>query len=277
VVLVGTPIGNLGDLSKRAVELLSSADLICCEDTRRTRVLLSAAGIPAVPLLALHAHNEAAGAAQAVAAAAGGSTVAVVSDAGMPGISDPGERVVAAAVAAGVEVTSVPGPTAAVTALVLSGLPADRWCFEGFLPRKGSLRRARLAAVAADERTSILYESPHRVGATVADLLEVCGPDRPVAFGRELTKLHEEIWRGTLVEAVTRAEEGEPRGEWVIVLAGKEAPDPSEVTDAQIAEEITNRVEAGADRREAVASTAEALGIPRRRAYDIAVRTKHET
>jgi 16S rRNA (cytidine1402-2'-O)-methyltransferase len=275
LVLVGTPIGNLGDLSPRAVEVLSAADLICCEDTRRTRALLAAAGIPAPPLVALHAHNEAAGAARAVAAVGEGRTVVAVSDAGMPGISDPGERLVAAAIEAGVEVTVVPGPTAAVTALVLSGLPAERWCFEGFLPRKGPDRKARLAAVAADERTTVLYESPHRVAATVADLLERCSADRPVALARELTKLHEEIWRGTLEAALTRAEEGESRGEWVIVLSGHR-PDRPEPTDHEIETELRSRLAAGEPRKEAVTGAATAMGIPRRRAYDLAVKLKHE-
>ncbi|HLI00621.1 MAG TPA: 16S rRNA (cytidine(1402)-2'-O)-methyltransferase [Acidimicrobiales bacterium] len=274
IVLVGTPIGNLGDLSPRAVETLRSADLICCEDTRRTRALLASAGVPAPPLVALHAHNEVAGAARAVGEARGGATVAVVTDAGMPGISDPGERLVAAAVEAGVEVTVVPGPTAAATALVASGLATDRWCFEGFLPRKGSERAARLRAVAADERTTILYESPHRVAATVADLIEHCGPDRRVALARELTKLHEEVWRGRLAGALTRAEEGESRGEWVLVLAGR-PPAPEERTDEEIEAALQALLAAGEDRKSAVAAVATRLGVARRRVYDLAVRLKH--
>ena len=190
LVLVGTPIGNLGDLSPRAVEALSSADVVVCEDTRRTGRLLAAAGVKARRLMAAHEHNEAAAAASVVDRLRAGETVAVVTDAGMPGVSDPGERLVAAAVAAGFEVRVVPGPTAAVAALVASGLPTGRFAFEGFLPRRGSERGERLTAVATDARTVVLYEAPHRLARTLADLVEVCGGDRRIAIGRELTKLH---------------------------------------------------------------------------------------
>jgi 16S rRNA (cytidine1402-2'-O)-methyltransferase len=274
IVLVGTPIGNLGDISPRAVEALRRADLVCCEDTRRTRALLSALGVPAPPLVALHAHNEAIGAARAVAAAAGGATVVAVSDAGMPGVSDPGQRLVSAAVAAGVEVTVVPGPTAAVSALVVSGLATDRWCFEGFLPRKGPLRRARVAAVATDPRTTVIYESPHRVAGTIADLVAACGPDRAVAFGRELTKLHEEVWRGTLAAAVAKLDAEAGRGEWVIVVSGAPEVDEPEVTDDEIGARLADRQAAGADRREAVAATARDLAVPRRRVYELELRRR---
>jgi 16S rRNA (cytidine1402-2'-O)-methyltransferase len=242
---------------------------VCCEDTRRTRALLSAVGVPAPPLVALHAHNETAGAARAVAAAAGGATVVAVSDAGMPGISDPGERLVNAAIAAGVEVTVVPGPTAAVSALVVSGLATDRWCFEGFLPRKGPLRRVRIAAIATESRTTVVYESPHRVGRTIADLVDACGPERPVAFGREMTKLHEEVWRGTLAEASAKLGTDEARGEWVIVVSGAPESEGAEPTDDHIAARVAELQAAGADRRDAVANAARDLGVPRRRAYEI--------
>ncbi len=277
IVLVGTPIGNLGDLSPRAVEALRRADLVCCEDTRRTRALLSAAGVSAPPLVALHAHNEAAGATRAVAAAEAGQMVVAVSDAGMPGISDPGQRLVAAAVAAGVAVTVVPGPTAAVSAVVLSGMAAERWCFEGFLPRKGSLRRSRITALAADDRPTVVYESPHRVARTIADLAAACGPDRPVALSRELTKRFEEVWRGTLADAVTSLEASSPRGEWVIVVGGRPAASADDVTDDDIAAHLAGLVDGGTERREAVAATARDLGVPKRRAYEAGLRSRRAT
>lgn len=275
VVLVGTPIGNLGDLSPRAVEVLSAADVICCEDTRRTRALLSAAGIPAGRrLVPMHAHNEAAAAARAVERAAGGEVVVVVSDAGMPGISDPGERVVAAAVAAGVEVDVVPGPAAAIGALVVSGLPAKRWAFEGFLPRRGGERAQRLVAVAADDRTTIIYEAPHRVARTLADLTEACGGDRPVAFVRELTKLHQEVWRGDLHGAVRRVADPDhsPRGEWVLVVGGA-PPVPAGPDD--VAAALAAALDAGVDRRQAVADVAADLGVAKKVVYAAAVALRH--
>ena len=268
IVLVGTPIGNLGDLSPRAVEALRHATVVLCEDTRRTRALLTAIGVPAPRLEAVHTHNEAAGAARAVRLAQEGARVVVVSDAGMPGISDPGQRVVRAALDAGVTVSTVPGPTAAVSALVVSGLDAERWCFEGFLPRSGALRSSRLQALATETRTSVLYESPHRVVRTLTDLEAHCGAERPVSVGRELTKLHEEVWRGTLAEAVAKVREQPPRGEWVIVVAGAPA---REVTDAAISDRLAALVDAGADRREAVAEVSLDLGVSRRRVYDLAL------
>ncbi len=270
VVLVATPIGNLGDLSPRAVETLRGADVICCEDTRRTRVLLSAAGVPAPRLVALHQHNEAAGAEMAVRLAARGSVVAVVTDAGTPGVSDPGERVVRAAAAAGVEVSVVPGPTAAVAALVLSGLDTARWCFEGFLPRKGSQRAGRVAAVAAERRTSVLFEAPSRVEATLLDLVEACGADREVALARELTKLHEEVWRGRLGRAPAQVVAAGPvRGEWVIVLGGAAPAGPPD--DAGILARLQEALDGGADRRSAVAAVAGELGVPKRRVYELSL------
>ena len=202
LVLVGTPIGNLGDLTPRATEALRSADAICCEDTRRTGRLLQHAGVERPRLVVVNDHTEAREVPGVVARLSRGERVAVVSDAGMPGISDPGERLVRAAVAAGHGVEVVPGPSAALAALVTSGLPAGRFVFEGFLPRKGSGRTERLGAVASEPRTVVLYEAPHRLARTVADLVDACGPARRVAVARELTKLHEEVWRGSLGDAL---------------------------------------------------------------------------
>jgi 16S rRNA (cytidine1402-2'-O)-methyltransferase len=193
---------------------------VFCEDTRRTRRLLSGSGIPAPRLVAMHQHNEASAAQYAVRLAGEGRSVAVVTDSGMPVVSDPGQVVVRMAVEAGVALEVVPGPSAGLAALVVSGLPAQRFCFEGFLPRKGAERRRRLEAIGSEDRTVVLYEAPHRVRRTLAELAAVCGEDRPVAIGRELTKVHEEIWRGTLGEAVRWVEEVQPRGEWVLVVAG---------------------------------------------------------
>jgi 16S rRNA (cytidine1402-2'-O)-methyltransferase len=267
VVLVGTPIGNLGDLSPRAAETLASADVICCEDTRHTRKLLSAAGISAPRLVALHEHNEQGAGEYAVRLAEEGKQVAVVCDAGMPGISDPGERVVRAAARAGVPVDVVPGPSAVVTALVLSGLPTDRFSFEGFLPRKGPERRRRLQSIASEERTTVVYESPHRVAKTLVDLRELCGGTRQVALVRELTKRFEEVWRGTLDDAVSRIEDDEPRGEFVLVLEGQEpvGPDDQAITDA-----LAEALAGGAERRRAVEEVSASLGAPRNRVYRLA-------
>jgi len=269
VALVGTPIGNLGDLSPRAAAALAAADVICCEDTRRTRALLSASGIRTPSMLSIERHREAATAAVAAARAARGERVAVVTDAGMPGVSDPGERVLRAAVDAGVPVTVVPGPTASVIAVVLAGLGAKRWCFEGFLPRSGRDRSTRLAAVGADERPSVIYEAPTRVVATVADLAAVCGPERPVALARELTKLHEQVWRGTLGEASGWLAGAEIRGEWVVVVGG--APGRGDIGDDEIRARLVEHSDGGTGHKTAVAEVAKSLGVPRRRVYDLAL------
>jgi 16S rRNA (cytidine1402-2'-O)-methyltransferase len=270
LLVVGTPIGNLGDLSPRAAAALAVADVMFCEDTRRTRKLLSAAGIPAPRLLAMHQHNEAASAQHAIQLAERGATVVVVSDAGMPAISDPGERVVRAAHAAGIPVEVVPGPSAALTALVASGLPTERFCFEGFLPRKASERDKRLGEIASRDCTSVLFEAPHRVARTLADLVAVCGPDRPVAVGRELTKLHEEVWRGTLGAAAARVDAAPPRGEWVLVIAAASA-DASRANETDIVAALQSRLDQGEDRRSAVAGVAGALRVPKREVYQLSV------
>jgi 16S rRNA (cytidine1402-2'-O)-methyltransferase len=272
VVLVGTPIGNLGDLSPRAAAALGGADVIFCEDTRRTRKLLSAVGIPAPRLLAMHQHNEAASAAYAVELAQEGSTVAVVTDAGMPGISDPGARVVQAAAETGVVVEVIPGPSASLTALVASGLPAEPFCFEGFLPRRGPGRQARLRQLASRQCTTVLYEAPHRVLRTLADLAESCGADRRMAVGRELTKVHEELWRGTVGDAITWATAGEPRGEWVLVVAGAEPSVADRPSDAAVIDALRTHFDNGADRRQAVAGVASELSLPKRQVYELALK-----
>jgi 16S rRNA (cytidine1402-2'-O)-methyltransferase len=271
LVLVGTPIGNLGDISPRAVETLRTADVVACEDTRRTRALLSHLGLAGGRrLVAVHDHNEAGAVAGVLASLDRGQVVAVVTDAGMPGISDPGERLVAAAAAAGHVVEAVPGPSAVLAALVVSGLSTARFCFEGFLPRKGSARSQRLAEVAAEPRTIVLFEAPHRVRQAVADLAAAAGGLRRVAVARELTKLHEEVWRGTLAGAVDHLAATEPRGEYVIVVDGAPPPDPAGEADVEAA--LRAHLEAGGDKRSAIAEVAATLGVPKRVVYDVAVR-----
>jgi 16S rRNA (cytidine1402-2'-O)-methyltransferase len=275
LVIVATPIGNLGDLSPRAVEVLASADLVCCEDTRRTRGLLSHAGVTGQRLLSLHARNEMERLPQVLGHLAAGRTVAVVSDAGTPTVSDPGARLVAAAVAAGAEVTVVPGPSAALAALVVSGLPTARFCFEGFLARRGSERRRRLQALATEERTIVIHEAPGRLAATLSDLAGLCGPDRAVVVARELTKLHEEVWRGTLGRAAQEFGAREVRGEVVVVLAGAEPPADS-ADEAAVVAALQRHVDGGASWRDAAGAVAAELGVPRRRVYDHALALRRQ-
>ncbi|MEX0664961.1 MAG: 16S rRNA (cytidine(1402)-2'-O)-methyltransferase [Gaiellaceae bacterium] len=270
LVLVATPIGNLGDLSPRAVEALRGADVIAAEDTRRTRALLTHAGVPAGNRLrAVHGHNERARAQAIVEEVRSGLRVAYVTDAGMPGISDPGERLVRACADAGLPVEVVPGPSAALTALVMSGLPTARFAFEGFLPRKGRERDDRLEAIEREERTTILYESPHRLAATLADLAAVCGDARLVAVARELTKLNEEMWRGTLGAAAKHFATA-PRGEIVIVLEPSVATEVA-TTDADLAQQALALVAEGLPTRVAADRLAARSGVSRRRAYDAVI------
>lgn len=270
LVVVGTPIGNLEDISPRAVRALSEADVVACEDTRRTRKLLTATGVSARGrLVAIHEHNEAAMVPRVLEWLRAGKHVALVTDAGMPGIADPGERIVAAAVKAGVRVEVVPGPSAVTAALVVSGLPCSRFVFEGFLPRKGPERSERIAALAAETRTAVVFEAPHRVRETLGDLAVACGPGRPVAVARELTKLFEEVWRGDLAGALEWAGASEPRGEYVIVLGGAQPPHAPE--RAVIGRALRDARARGASTRDAVDAVARALGVSRRQVYEIAL------
>ncbi len=265
LVVVGTPIGNLGDLSPRAVEALAAADVVACEDTRRTGRLLAHAGVRAPRLVRVDEHTEVDLAPVLVARIRAGEVVALASDAGMPALSDPGARLVLEAVAAGVTVEVVPGPFAAAVAVVASGLldPSGRFCFEGFLPRKGPARRDRLAELVGEQRTVVLYEAPHRLARTVQDLHDVLGGDRGVALCRELTKLHEEVWRGTLSGAVAHTDPDaagiEPRGEYVVVLDG--APPPPAATDDALRSALDAELAAGATRRDAAAAVADRFGV----------------
>jgi 16S rRNA (cytidine1402-2'-O)-methyltransferase len=268
LVLIATPIGNLGDLSARAVAELTAADAIACEDTRRTGRLLEHAGVPRRPLIVVNDHTEAAAVPDVMDRLARDERVAVVTDAGTPGISDPGERLVRAAVAAGFDVEVVPGPSAAITALVSSGLPTGRFVFEGFLPRKGSGRSERLAQLAGERRTIVLYEAPHRLVRTLHDLSTVIEGARRVALARELTKLHEEIWRGDLDGAIARCVAIEPRGEYVIVVDG--APPVADATDDDVLHALADARARGASTKDAVNEVSDHLDVPKKRVYALA-------
>jgi 16S rRNA (cytidine1402-2'-O)-methyltransferase len=266
--VVATPIGNLDDVTLRALAVLREARLVLAEDTRRTRVLLDRHGIAARPV-SLHAHNESARTEQVLASLAEGGAVALVSDAGTPLVSDPGERLVARALADGHRVVPVPGPSAVLAALVASGLPAERFTFVGFLPRRAGERARRLAELAPRPETLVLFESPRRVGALLAELAEAFG-ERRACVARELTKLHEEIARGKLGELAERFADG-ARGEVTLVVegaAGAEAPAPD-------AEELRARVRealaAGLSARDLAARLARETGLPRRTLYALAL------
>ena len=264
--LVATPIGNLGDLTPRAVEVLDRAELVCCEDTRRTGMLLQHAGIRAERLAVCNEHTEYHRIDDVLGVLGGGGDVAVVSDAGMPGVSDPGSRLVGAAIDAGHEVSAVPGASAAAMAVTISGLPTDRFVFEGFLPRKGRDRAERLAEIAADVRTTVIYESPQRVVKTLADLARVCGEDRPVSVSRELTKLYETTVRGP----VGSIDLGEPRGEYVVVLGGAPVSDVA-TSDDDVRRELRSLLDRGLSTRDAAANVSGRTGRRKREVYALAV------
>ena len=269
--LVATPIGNMDDLSARAIAVLRSADVICCEDTRRTGMLLKRIGASPDRMIVANDHTEHDAAADVVHLLAAGRTVAVVTDAGTPGISDPGERIARAAVEAGHPLRAVPGPAAFVMAAVVSAMPTARIAFDGFLPRSGAERRERLSEVARERRTTVLYEAPHRLVRTLEDLCEACGTVRRVALVREMTKMHEEIWRGTVEQALAHARAVEPRGEYAIVIEPA-ASATAEIGDDEILGELARRQVAGLSTRDAVDEVSTALGVARNRVYELAVR-----
>ena len=265
--LVTTPIGNLGDLSPRAITTIADAALVCCEDTRRTGRLLQHAGVRAARLAVCNEHTEFGLIGDVLDVLASGGDVAVVTDAGTPGISDPGERLVGAAIAAGHDVSAVPGPTAATMAVTISGLASGRYVYEGFLPRRGRDRATQIPEIAAEHPTVVLYEAPHRIKRTMEDLLEACGPQRAVSVSRELTKLHEETVRGTLGSI----ELGEPRGEYVIVLGGAAEAVTVELDDDDVRTELRAQIDSGATTRDAANAVALLTGRRKREVYDLAV------
>jgi 16S rRNA (cytidine1402-2'-O)-methyltransferase len=267
IVLIATPIGNLGDLSPRAVAALAAADVVAAEDTRRTGQLLAHHGLRR-PLLRYDDHTERARTDQLVDRAAAGETVAVATDAGTPGISDPGFALVRAAAARGVALELIPGPVAAIHALVLSGLPTDRFAFDGFLPRKPAQRRARIAELADDERTLILYLSPHRAADELADLVAGLG-SRPSALARELTKVHEEIVRMPLDRLAAHVADHGVRGELTLVVGGASGADAAgDVDDAALVTRVRELIATGVARNSAVAMVARTAGVARGRVYD---------
>lgn len=269
LILVATPIGNLGDMSARGVEALTSADLIACEDSRHSGKLVKHFGIAGAKYVVVNEHTEHDATRVIIDAISAGRTVALITDAGTPAISDPGAVVVRAVIDAGLPVTSTPGPAAFVTALVLSGLPTTRFVFEGFLPRSGNDRNERLASIAAEQRTVIFYESPHRIARTLDDLAGACGNDRRIAVARELTKLHEEVWRGTTGDAAAHFAAHEPIGEFVVVVDA--APPRAAAGESDIGTAIDAALASGMSVRDAADSVALALEVPRRDAYRIAL------
>lgn len=272
IVLAATPLGNLGDATARLKELLATADVIAAEDTRNTRRLCQALGVtPAGRMVAHHEHNEAASAQGLLEQVRAGATVVMVSDAGMPAVSDPGHRMVAAAVEAGLPVTCAPGASAVTTALALSGLPSDRFAFDGFLPRKDGERRRRLEEIRTEARTVVYFESPQRTASALAAVAEVLGEARPACVARELTKLHEEVVRGTAGELAAWAAEREAgegiRGEVVLLVGPARAEDAVPTSDADVVAEVAALTASGTRLKEAVATVAAAHGLRSRELY----------
>jgi 16S rRNA (cytidine1402-2'-O)-methyltransferase len=272
--LAGTPIGDIADAPARLGAELVAADVIAAEDTRRLRRLTQGLGVqPAGRVVSYFEGNESARTPELVEALAGGARVLLVTDAGMPSVSDPGYRLVAAAVERGIRVTAVPGPSAVLTALALSGLPVDRFCFEGFLPRKAGERRGRLAEVAGERRTLVYFEAPHRLDDTLAAMAEAFGAERRAAVCRELTKTYEEVKRGPLKELAAWAAEG-VRGEITIVVEGAPEPGPADLAPGELARLVAEREAAGEHRKEAIAAVAAAVGLPKREVFDAVVAAK---
>jgi 16S rRNA (cytidine1402-2'-O)-methyltransferase len=267
--VVGTPIGNLEDMTFRAVRILQSVDAIAAEDTRHTGKLLQHFQIK-TPQLSYHEHNRNERLPQLLSQLGEGKAIALVTDAGMPGISDPGYELVKACIEEGIQVVPVPGATASITALAAAGLPTDRFVFEGFLPASGQERQKRLESLPSESRTFILYESPHRIRQTLQDLAECLGQYRPIVLAREITKLHEEFWRGTIRDAIAHYTQHEPRGEFTLVVAGAELAMPALSEDALKAE-LMQIMAQGVSRSQASRQLAQLTQLPRRQLYQLAL------
>lgn len=266
--LVGTPIGHRGDLSPRAQQVLAGVACIACEDTRHSAPLLQAFGIR-TPLLSFHRHNSRERVPGLLQRLAAGEALALISDAGLPGISDPGEDLVAAVRVRGGRVVCVPGPCAALTALVCSGLPSERFCFEGFLPSRGRERRERLQALALESRTSVLYEAPHRLRQLLTELHGVCGAERPLQVARELTKRHEQLVGPDVASALAHFSSHSPQGEFTLVLGGAPAPPPPVWDAAMLRQQLQQLLDDGSPPAEACRTLARRTGQPRRALYDL--------
>ncbi|MCH1403047.1 MAG: 16S rRNA (cytidine(1402)-2'-O)-methyltransferase [Candidatus Nanopelagicales bacterium] len=281
IMLAATPVGNAGDASARLVDALATSDVIAAEDTRRLRSLLARLDVePRGQIGSFYEGNESARVPELIARAAAGARVLVVTDAGMPSISDPGFRLVREAHESDVDITCLPGPSAALAALVLSGLPVARFAFEGFLPRKDGDRRRRLASLATEDRTMVFFEAPHRLDVSVRDMADAFGADRRAAVCRELTKTYEEVKRDSLGE-LARWAEGEVRGEITIVVAGASDDERRYASglgdDEAIAAAVRKRMESGLSRKEAAAEVADRAGLSKRYVYDVSLRTVDDT
>lgn len=267
--IVGTPIGNLEDMTVRAIQVLQSVNLIAAEDTRHTGKLLKHFQVT-TPKISYHEHNRRSRIPELIQRLEAGDAIALVTDAGMPGVSDPGGELVAACCRESITVVPIPGPTAAITALSASGLSPDRFVFEGFLPAKGTARRDRLTSLATESRTILLYESPHRLRKTLADLEQTLGGERSIVLARELTKLHETFWRGSIDEAISYHAKHDPKGEFTLVVAGI-VPSQKEWTDADIKAELARQLQQGRSLSQASRQLAEATHLSRRMIYQLAL------
>ena len=269
--LVPTPIGNLGDISLRCRETLENADFIAAEDTRVTLKLLNHLGIKK-SLVSYYEHNKAFKGDKIVERILAGETCALVSDAGSPAISDPGEDLVKQCAEAGITVCAIPGPCAAITALSISGQATGRFCFEGFLSTSKKSRREHLDSLKKETRTMIFYEAPHKLLTTLEDMAEAFGEDRPISLCRELTKLHEEVVRTTLGEAVQKYTENGPKGEFVLIVAGTEPETEEAPTETDAASYLARLISSGLSRKDAIKQTAKDLGLPKNVVYDLALK-----
>jgi 16S rRNA (cytidine1402-2'-O)-methyltransferase len=274
LILLGAPLGNVADASDRLRQVLATADVVAAEDTRRlTRLARELGIVVAGRVVSYFEGNELRRTPELVDALSTGATVALITDGGMPSVSDPGFRLVRAALDAGVPVTAAPGPSAVTTALALSGLACDRFCFEGFPPRRAGERRSAFAALAGERRTLVLFESPHRVAATLADLAAALGADRSAALCRELTKVYEQVRRGTLGELAEHALTDPPRGEITLVVAGAPAA-VERADDADLAAEVSDMEAGGTPRKAAIAAVAVQHGLPKREVYEAVLRSR---
>lgn len=270
--VVGTPIGNLEDMTFRAVKILQTVDVIAAEDTRHTGRLLQHFQIK-TPQVSYHEHNRSSRIPELLEQLSNGKAIALVTDAGVPGISDPGYELVTVCVEAGIAVVPIPGANAAITALSAAGLPTDRFVFEGFLPAKGQGRRSHLQSLETESRTLIFYESPHRLRETLQDLGEIFGTSRQIVIARELTKLYEEFWRGTIESAIAHYNQREPQGEYTLVVAGTPPTQP-QLSEEELKAELVKIMSQGISRSQASRQLAKMTSLPRRQLYQLALAIK---